>query len=85
MISHAFSLTEPYSNNVSEYSALIIRMQLVEEIGVKNFEAYGDSKLIVNQVHKEYEVRYEDLVPYHNAMIDMEEKFKNFYIDHVPC
>jgi len=44
---------------------------------------YGDSKLIVNKVHGEYEVRYEDLVPYHNATIDMAEKFKNFYIDHV--
>ena len=52
----AFSLTELCSNNVSEYNAFLIEMQLVEEIGVKNFEAYGDSKLIVNQVHKEYEV-----------------------------
>jgi len=58
-------------------------MQLVEEIGVKNFEAYGDSKLIINQVHGEYEVWHEDLVPYHNATTDMVEKFKNFYIDHV--
>ena len=58
-------------------------MQIADEIGVKNLEAYGDSKLIVNQVHREYEVRYEDLVPYHNATIHMAEKFRNFYIDHV--
>jgi len=44
-------------------------MQLAEEIGVKNLEAYGDSKLIINQVHGEYEVRYEDLVPYHNVTL----------------
>jgi len=25
-------------------------MQIVDDIGVKNLEAYGDSKLIVNQV-----------------------------------
>jgi len=31
-------------------------MQLAEEIGVKNLEAYDDSKLIVNQVCREYEV-----------------------------
>ena len=58
-------------------------MQLAEEIGVKNLEAYGDSKLIVNQVCREYEVRHEDLVPYHNAIIIMAEKFENFYIDHI--
>ena len=50
VIPRAFSLTEPYSNNVAEYNALLIGMQIVDEIGVKNLEAYGDSKLIVNQV-----------------------------------
>ena len=50
-------------------------IQLAEEIGVKNLEAYGDSKLIVNQVRGEYEVRHEDLVPYHNATIYMAERF----------
>ena len=51
-------------------------MQLAEEIGVKNLEAYVDSKLIINQVRGEYEVRHEDLVSYHNATIDIAEKFK---------
>ena len=31
-------------------------MQLAEEIGEKNLEAYGNSKLIVNQICGEYEV-----------------------------
>ena len=65
-------------------TTLLIGMQLAEEIGVKNLKTYGDSKLIVNQVHGEYEVWHEDLVPYHNATIVMAEKFENFYIDHVP-
>ena len=59
-------------------------MQIADEIGVKNLEAYGDSKLIINQVLGEYEVRHEDLVPYFNTTISMAEKFENFYIDHVP-
>jgi len=49
VIPRAFSLTEPCSNNVAEYNALLIGMQIAGEIGVKNLEAYGDSKLIVNQ------------------------------------
>jgi len=84
VISCAFSLIEPCSNNMAEYNAFLIGMQIAEEIGVRNLKAYGDSKLIVNQVHGEYEVRHEDLVPYHNATIHMAEKFRNFYIDHVP-
>ena len=71
-------------NNVAEYNALLIGMQIADEIAVKNLETYGGSKLIVNQVCGEYEVRHEDLVPYYNPTICMAERFRNFYIDHVP-
>jgi len=84
VISHAFSLSVSFSNNVAKYNALLIGMQIADEIGVKNLEAYGDSKLIINQVRGEYEIRHENLVPYHNATIHMAEKLRNFYIDHVP-
>jgi len=56
VIPHAFLLTEPCSNNILEYNALLIGMQLAEEIGIKNLKAYSDSKLIINQVRGEYEV-----------------------------
>ena len=52
VIPRAFSLTEPCSNNVAEYNALLIGMQIAEEIGIKKIEAYDDSKLIVNQVRE---------------------------------
>jgi len=54
VIPRAFSLTEPCSNNVVEYNALLIGMKITDEIGIKNLEAYGDSKLIINQVRGEY-------------------------------
>ena len=50
VIPRAFSLIEPCSNNISEYNALLIEMQLAKELGVKNLKAYDDSKLIVNQI-----------------------------------
>jgi ribonuclease HI len=84
VLPRAFSLTEPCTNNAAEYNALLIGMQLAEEIGVKRLEAYGDSKLIVNQVRGEYEVRHEDLIPYHEATVKLAERFENFYINHVP-
>ena len=48
VIPRAFLLTEPCSNNVLEYNALLIGMQLPKEIGVKNLKVCDDSKLIVN-------------------------------------
>ena len=59
-----------------KYIALLIGIQLADEIGVWHLEAYSDSKLIVNQVRGEYEVRHEHLVPYYNATIHMAESSK---------
>jgi len=56
VLPRAFSLTEFCSNNVAEYNALLIGLQLAQQIGVRYLEAYNDSKLIINQVKGEYEV-----------------------------
>ena len=34
VLSRAFSLTEPYSNNVAEYNILLINLQLTQQMGV---------------------------------------------------
>ena len=60
---------EPYSNNVAEYNVLLIGLYLTQQIGVWYLKAYGDSKLIINQVKGEYEVCHEDLIPYRHAAI----------------
>ena len=83
VLSRAFSLTESCSNNVTEYNALLIGLQLAHEMGVRYLEAYGDSKLIINQVKGEYEVRHGGLVPYYHAVIKMANAFDGFYIGHV--
>ena len=49
------------------------------KIGIEHLKAYGDLKHIINQVRGEYEVQHEDLVPYHNATINIEENFQRFY------
>ena len=78
-----FSLTKPCSNNVAEYNALLISLQLAHEMGVHYLEAYSDSKLIINQVKGEYVVRHRDLVPYYHIVTKMASSFDGFYISHV--
>ena len=41
------------------------------------------SKLIINQVKGEYEVRHEDMIPYHHAAIKLVDSFDGLYISHV--
>jgi len=68
---------------VVEYNALLIGLQLTQQMGVIYLEAYGDSKLIINQIKGEYEVRHEDLIPYHHVAIQLANMFDGFYISHV--
>ena len=64
----AFALTESCFNNVAEYNVLLIGLRLAHEMGVRYLEAYGDSRLIVNQIKGEYEVRHKDLIPYYHEV-----------------
>ena len=53
-------------------------------MGIRYLEAYGDSKLIINQVKGKYEVRHEDLMLYYHTVIELANLFERFYIGHVP-
>src|ERR1700722_16714861 len=48
VLPRAFSLTEPCSNNMAEYNAMLIGLELAKGLGITNLEVYGDSKLIIN-------------------------------------
>jgi len=41
ILPHAFALTEPCSNNIAEYNALLIGLQITQQMGVEYLEAYG--------------------------------------------
>ncbi|XP_020262715.1 uncharacterized protein LOC109838705 [Asparagus officinalis] len=75
---------ESCSNNVAEYNALLVGLDIAKQLGVKYLEAYGDSQLIVNQIKGEYEVRNEDLIPHHTTAITLADSFEGFYIDYIP-
>lgn len=83
VIHRAYSLMEPCSNNVAEYNTLIVGLQLAKQLEVDFLEAYGDSNLIVSLVHSEYEVRHEDLFPYHQVAAYIIFNFTGFFIEHV--
>lgn len=44
------------TNNEAEYSALIFLLTAAKERGVKKLSIYGDSKLVVSQVSKQWKI-----------------------------
>jgi ribonuclease HI len=40
-----------HTNNVCEYEALILGLEAVIKLNIKNLEVYGDAELIVKQIN----------------------------------
>ncbi|KAA0043322.1 uncharacterized protein E6C27_scaffold110G002330 [Cucumis melo var. makuwa] len=55
MLPYSFTLGELCSNNVAEYQAFIIGLQMASEFGIKCIKIFGNSKLIINQLSYQYE------------------------------
>ena len=84
ILPYSFQRSELCSNNVAEYQALILGLQMATCIGITALEVYGDSKLIINQLLTEYEVRKDDLVPYFRLATQLLQKFEMVTLEHVP-
>lgn len=54
---------EGYSNNTTEHEATGLELAL--QMRIANLKIYDYSELIVKQLHMEYIVKNEELIPYH--------------------
>ncbi|XP_050935167.1 uncharacterized protein LOC127143912 [Cucumis melo] len=84
MLPYSFTLGELCSNNVAEYQAFIIGLQMASEFGIKCIEIFGDSKLIINQLSYQYEVKHQDLKPYFSYARRLMDRFDNIILEHIP-
>ena len=81
---YLFSLSELCSNNVAEYQALIIGLQMAIEMGILQLEIFGDSKLVINQILEQYDVKKEDLIPYCKYAKKLLATFEAITLEHIP-
>ena len=58
------------TNNVAEYRAMLLGIELAKELGADEVELLGDSTLIVNQVRGEWKVKQDHLRPLHTKVLD---------------
>ena len=84
VLTYSFVLTQLCSNNTAEYQALILGLQMATEIGIKDLDIYGDSQLVIKQLLEEYEVKKDDLLPYHKYALRLLNKLETSKLQHVP-
>jgi ribonuclease HI len=51
------------TNNVAEYRALLLGLELARELGADEVEIMGDSELVARQIGGEYKVKHAGLKP----------------------
>lgn len=71
------------TNNVAEYRALLLGIELAAELGAKEAEFVGDSELIVKQVKGEYKVKDAGLRELHSEVRKALAGFERWSIRHV--
>jgi ribonuclease HI len=71
------------TNNVAEYRAVLLGIELARELGATELELLGDSQLIVRQIQGAYKVKQEHLRPLHREVLEALDGFKSWTITDV--
>jgi hypothetical protein len=73
----------PASNNVAEYEALVNRLRIAIELGVRRLDARGDSQLVIDQVMKNSHCRDPEMEAYYDEVRRLEDKFYGLELNHI--
>jgi ribonuclease HI len=80
----AFRLEFDATNNVAEYEALLLGLEIAKDMGIKIINVKGDSDLVILQVKNKFACKSERLKRYRNAIWDTIEMFDAMDIISVP-
>jgi ribonuclease HI len=72
------------SNNGAEYEALIHGLHIVVSLGNKRLLAFGDSKVIIEKVNKEWDCVKDTMDVYCAEIRNLEGHFEGIEFQHVP-
>jgi ribonuclease HI len=72
------------TNNVAEWTALILGLQAAANRGIRRLDVRLDSELVVKQIRGEYRVKHVDLQPLHRRALALVRGFEHFDIRHIP-
>jgi ribonuclease HI len=71
------------SNNGAEYEALIHGLRIAVSLGIKRLIAYGDSKVVIDQVNKACNVKKETMNAYCTEVRKLEDHFEGLEFHHI--
>jgi len=84
-ITQSCKLDFEVTNNVVEYEAFLLGLQLAKSLKVQNLSVFTDSKLIVKHIRNIFQTKHPRLRSYRNEVWDSVENFFNvFNLTYIP-
>ncbi|MCD4830414.1 MAG: phosphoribosylglycinamide formyltransferase [Anaerohalosphaeraceae bacterium] len=71
------------TNNVAEYTALLLAVEKARELGAVDVKVFSDSELMVRQITGRYKVKNETLKTIHSKCIKILNEFDDWSIEHL--
>lgn len=74
---------EDQTNNFAEYTAIIHALKKAKQMGADEIELYTDSKLVAQQLNRDWRVKSEDIQSLFVQAWNLTHEFDNVEISHV--
>jgi ribonuclease HI len=74
----------PATNNVAEYQAVILGLEMAAELRPERLTIRSDSELMVRQIAGQYKVKATHLKPLYDQVMRLLRPLKNVEIEHIP-
>ena len=71
------------TNNAAEYEALIHDLRIAASLGIKRLLSYGESKVLIQQVNKDWDCTQEKMDAYCKEICKLEAHFYGLEFHHI--
>jgi ribonuclease HI len=72
------------TNNVAEYRAVLLGLEVARELGARAVDVVNDSELVARQIGGTYKVKHEGLRPLHREVMAALRTFDSWSVRNVP-
>ncbi|MCL4557479.1 MAG: ribonuclease HI family protein [Deltaproteobacteria bacterium] len=72
------------TNNAAEYSALILALEKLKELGIKKLKLKSDSQLLVYQLNGRYAVKSPGIRKLFRVYMSLAVHFESIAVEHIP-
>lgn len=80
----SFKLDFQVTNNIAEYKALLLGLNVAKRRGIKNIKVFGDVHLIIQQVNITFQAKHPRLKAYRDEVWRLKDSFGYFCISYIP-